>query len=123
MSNLLQTMAVVLVWINLSGLVYVYVGYPMLLAVVGLFARRQKLALGFFPTISVLVAAYNEEAGIEKKIKDTLVLDYPADKIEIVVLSDCSTDRTDEIVKAFADPRVRLMRAPTRKGKTNAQNL
>ena len=123
MSNLLQTMAVVLVWISLSGLVYVYVGYPILLAGVGLFAQRQKLALGFFPTISVLVAAYNEEADIEKKIKDTLALDYPADKLEIVVLSDCSTDRTDEIVKAFADPRVRLMRAPTRKGKTNAQNL
>ena len=123
MSNLLHTTAVVLVWIGLSALVYVYVGYPVLLAVVGLFAKRQKSALGFFPKISVLIAAYNEEAGIQKKIKDTLALDYAADKIDILVLSDCSTDRTDEIVKGLADPRVRLLRAPSRKGKTNVQNL
>jgi cellulose synthase/poly-beta-1,6-N-acetylglucosamine synthase-like glycosyltransferase len=70
-----------------------------------------------------LIAAYNEEAGIQKKIEQTLALDYPADKMEIIVLSDCSTDRTEEIVKSFTNSRVRLFRAPQRKGKTNAQNL
>lgn len=123
MSNFFQTGAIALMWFALGALVYVYVGYPLLLALTGIFARRPKAPLGYFPKISVLIAAYNEEAGIQKKIEETLALDYPADKIEILVLSDCSTDETDEIVKAFADPRVRLMRAPTRKGKTNAQNL
>jgi cellulose synthase/poly-beta-1,6-N-acetylglucosamine synthase-like glycosyltransferase len=52
-----------------------------------------------------------------------LALDYPADKIDIIVLSDGSTDRTDEIVRGFADPRIQLFRAPQRKGKTNVQNL
>jgi cellulose synthase/poly-beta-1,6-N-acetylglucosamine synthase-like glycosyltransferase len=123
MFNLLQTAGVILVWFSLGTLVYVYVGYPLLLAVIGLFSRRRKATPGYFPKISVLIAAYNEEAGIRKKIEDTLALDYPADKIEILVLSDCSTDRTDEIVKGVADPRVRLLRAPVRKGKTNVQNL
>jgi cellulose synthase/poly-beta-1,6-N-acetylglucosamine synthase-like glycosyltransferase len=69
-----------------------------------------------------LIAAYNEEAAIERKIRQTLALEYPAEKIEVLVLSDCSTDRTDEIVKAFPDPRVRLLRMPERRGKTHAQN-
>lgn len=123
MSNFFQTGATALMWLSLGALLYVYVGYPLLLAVTGIFARRAKAPLGYFPRISVLIAAYNEEAGIQKKIEDTLALDYPSDKIEILVLSDCSTDRTDEVVKRFADPRVRLTRAPIRKGKTNAQNL
>jgi cellulose synthase/poly-beta-1,6-N-acetylglucosamine synthase-like glycosyltransferase len=123
MSNLLQTVAVVLVWLSLGTLAYVYLGYPLLLALVGLFARRSKASLGYLPKISVLIAAYNEETGIRKKIEQTLALEYPPDKMEIIVLSDCSTDRTDEIVKSFTDPRVRLFRAPQRMGKTNAQNL
>lgn len=123
MSNLLQTVAVVLVWLSLGTLAYVYLGYPLLLALVGLFARRSKASLGYLPKISVLIAAYNEETGIQKKIEQTLTLEYPPDKMEIIVLSDGSTDRTDEIVKSFTDPRVRLFRAPQRMGKTNAQNL
>jgi cellulose synthase/poly-beta-1,6-N-acetylglucosamine synthase-like glycosyltransferase len=123
MSNLWHTVPAILVWLSLGTLVYVYLGYPLLLAIFALFVRRPKAPLGYFPTISVLIAAYNEEAGIHKKIDQTLALDYPADKIEIIVLSDCSTDRTDAIVKSFTDPRVRLFRAPQRKGKTNAQNL
>ena len=123
MSDLLQTTAVILVWFSLGTLFYVYLGYPLFLVLIGLFAKRPKATLDYFPKISVLIAAYNEEAGIRKKIEDTLALDYPADKIEILVLSDCSSDRTDQIVKGFDDPRVRLLRAPSRKGKTNVQNL
>jgi cellulose synthase/poly-beta-1,6-N-acetylglucosamine synthase-like glycosyltransferase len=115
--------ATILFWASLGVLFYVYAGYPLLLAVAGLFAQRPRAALGYLPKISVLIAAYNEEAGIGKKLEQTLALEYPADKMDILVLSDCSTDRTDEIVNEFADPRVRLLRAPHRRGKTNAQNL
>ncbi len=103
-------------------LFYVYVGYPLLLAMIGLFVRRPRSETGYFPSISVLIAAYNEEEAIERKIRQTLALEYPADKIEILVLSDCSTDRTDEIVKTFPDSRVRLVRMAERRGKTEAQN-
>jgi cellulose synthase/poly-beta-1,6-N-acetylglucosamine synthase-like glycosyltransferase len=104
-------------------LFYVYAGYPLLLALIGLFVGRRRAEAGYTPRISVLIAAYNEEEAIERKIQQTLALEYPADKIEVLVLSDCSTDRTDEIVKAFRDGRVRLIRMPERRGKTFAQNV
>src|SRR4051812_5281730 len=88
-------------WASAALLFYVYAGYPLLLALLALFARKQRPAPGDCPRISVLIAAYNEEAAIERKIQQTLALEYPPGKIEILVLSDCSTDRTDEIVKAF----------------------
>jgi cellulose synthase/poly-beta-1,6-N-acetylglucosamine synthase-like glycosyltransferase len=122
-SDFWQTTAKALLWINLGALLYIYAGYPALLALLAVFKTRARASVDYVPTISLLIAAYNEEAGIQRKIEQTLALDYPAEKVEIVVLSDCSTDRTDEIVTNFADPRVRLLRASHRKGKTNVQNL
>jgi cellulose synthase/poly-beta-1,6-N-acetylglucosamine synthase-like glycosyltransferase len=110
-------------WLAAFLLFYVYAGYPLLLALIGLFVRRPRPGAGYTPRISVLIAAYDEEEAIERKIQQTLALEYPADKIEVLVLSDCSTDRTDEIVKAFPDSRVRLVRMPERRGKTFAQNI
>ncbi len=107
----------------LMALFYVYVGYPALLVIMSFFHRRRRPAPGYTPTISVLIAACNEEAGIARKLEQTLKLDYPAEKLEILVLSDGSQDRTDEIVLQFRDPRVRLIRIPARRGKTNAQNI
>ncbi len=103
-------------------LFYVHAGYPLLLAVIAMFVRRRRPEPGYAPQISVLIAAYNEEAAIERKIRQTLELEYPAEKMEVLVLSDCSTDRTDEIVKTFPDPRVRMVRMAERGGKTHAQN-
>src|SRR5262249_11215932 len=70
----------------------------------------------------LLIAAYNEAKNIGRKIEHTLALDYPAEKIEVIVLSDCSSDGTDDIVRSFRDPRVRLFRTRRRRGKTHAQN-
>jgi len=109
-------------WLAALLLFYVYAGYPLLLAIIGLFVRRRRPEPGYCPRISVLIAAYNEEEAIERKIQQTLALEYPAGKIEVLVLSDCSSDRTDEIVSAFPDSRVRLVRLPDRGGKTLAQN-
>src|SRR6476469_2230051 len=112
----------IIFWLAALLLSYVYSGYPLLLAIIGLFVRRRRPEPGYGPRISVLIAAYNEEEAIERKIQQTLALEYPADKIEVLVLSDCSTDRTDEIVKTFPDSRVRLVRMPERRGKTYAPN-
>jgi cellulose synthase/poly-beta-1,6-N-acetylglucosamine synthase-like glycosyltransferase len=103
-------------------LVYVYIGYPLLLAALAQLFRRPRPQIGYTPSISVLIAAYNEEAAIRRKVEQTLALEYPPEKLEILVVSDGSTDRTDEIVRSFSDPRVRLLRVEGRLGKTNAQN-
>jgi cellulose synthase/poly-beta-1,6-N-acetylglucosamine synthase-like glycosyltransferase len=120
--NSMAGAARIVFWLAAFLLFYVYAGYPLLLALIGMFVRRRRPEPGYYPQISVLIAAYNEEAAIERKIRQTLALEYPAEKLEVLVLSDCSTDRTDEIVKAFPDPRVRLVRMPERRGKTHAQN-
>jgi len=75
------------------------------------------------PTVTIVVAAHDEERVIERRLENLLALDYSPEKAEIVVVSDGSTDRTDELVKAFAagNPRVRLL-AVSRGGKTTAQN-
>lgn len=108
--------------IAIALLFYVYIGYPLLLAVISTFFRRSRPNVGYTPFISVLISAYNEEASINRKIEQTLALEYPADKLEIVVVSDGSTDRTEEIVAAVQDSRVRLLKMPRRGGKTRAQN-
>jgi cellulose synthase/poly-beta-1,6-N-acetylglucosamine synthase-like glycosyltransferase len=104
-------------------LFYTYVGYPLFVTLLSFLRPVRATDLKHTPTVSMLIAAHNEEAGIEKKLQQTVALDYPADKLEILVLSDGSVDRTDEIVKSFPDPRVRLVRVEPRKGKTNAQNF
>jgi cellulose synthase/poly-beta-1,6-N-acetylglucosamine synthase-like glycosyltransferase len=120
--NSMAGAARIVFWLAALLLFYVYAGYPLLLVLIALFAHRRRPEPGYCPRISVLIAAYNEEVAIERKIRQTLALEYPAEKLEVIVLSDCSTDRTDEIVKAFPDSRVRLVRMAERRGKTHAQN-
>ncbi len=115
--------AKIIFWSSALMLFYIYAGYPLLLLVVSWFRTRRVSGGGYTPFISILIAACNEEAGIKKKLEQTLELDYPAEKFEVLVLSDGSRDRTDEIVTQFGDPRVSLVRIPERQGKTNAQNI
>jgi cellulose synthase/poly-beta-1,6-N-acetylglucosamine synthase-like glycosyltransferase len=75
----------------------------------------------FVPSISIIITAYNEETRIADKLNNTLEQDYPRDKMEIIVVSDGSTDRTDEIVKNYADKGVKLLRIPERRGKHHGQ--
>ena len=110
-------------WI-LAGLVfYVYAGYPVLLwlmRAVGL--AKPNLVGNLEPTVTILISAYNEVGVITEKISNTLSLDYPIDKLEIIVISDCSDDGTDEAVQAFNRPNVKLLRMPDRGGKTLGLN-
>lgn len=118
----IASMAVVVFWSCAVVLFYVYVGYPLLLAVVAQLFPSRQVQPGYTPFVSVLIAAYNEAGSMERKLQQTLALDYPADRLEILVLSDASTDATDAIVAACPDRRVRLVRVAKRGGKTNAQN-
>lgn len=109
-------------WSGALLLFYTYVGYPLLLAIVGRFRSRPIRRAEMKPTVTVIITAYNEERDIRTKLENTLALDYPSDRLEIIVASDCSTDRTDEIVREFALRGVRLYRQRERLGKTAAQN-
>jgi cellulose synthase/poly-beta-1,6-N-acetylglucosamine synthase-like glycosyltransferase len=75
-----------------------------------------------YPVVSVIIAAYNEEKAISGKILNSLALDYPKEKLEIIIASDCSTDRTHEIVKGFAQDNIKLSVAAKRAGKTAGRN-
>jgi cellulose synthase/poly-beta-1,6-N-acetylglucosamine synthase-like glycosyltransferase len=101
---------------------YAYVAYPLL---VWLLARRHPggppAEPAEWPTVSITVPAYNEEVQIRGTIESLLLLDYPADRRQILVVSDASTDRTDEIVREYADRGVELLRMPVRGGKGAAE--
>lgn len=111
-------------WICALAALYSYFLYPLLLWAL---ARRQSPtpaatpAEEALPFLSLIITAYNEEARIEAKLANALALDYPADRLEIIVASDGSTDATDRLVADHAEQRIRLVRAEQRLGKENAQ--
>ena len=114
--------AEIVFWSSAAALLYTYAGYPILLAVVSTLRPRKVQRGEFEPTVSVIITAYNEERDLAAKLENTLTLDYPRELLEIIVASDCSTDRTDDIVRQFAARGVQLNRRPERLGKTAAQN-
>ncbi len=107
----------------LAGLGWTHVGYPLAAAGLARLRRRPVRSEAIEPSVSVIVAAHDEERVIERRLENLLELDYPADQVEIVVASDASADGTDELVERLAsrEPRVRLLRCP-RGGKVAAQN-
>jgi cellulose synthase/poly-beta-1,6-N-acetylglucosamine synthase-like glycosyltransferase len=119
--------AVIAFWCCVAGVLYSYVVYPLLVwGLSALFGRtRVPPAVGGddqLPTVSLLIAAYDEESVIAERIQNALALDYPVDKIEIVIASDGSSDRTNDIVRSFSDRRVRLLAYPERQGKAGVLN-
>jgi cellulose synthase/poly-beta-1,6-N-acetylglucosamine synthase-like glycosyltransferase len=112
----------VLFWIVIGLILWTYLGYPCFLAVIAWFRDRKLLNQPGEPTLSVIIAAFNEQKHIGHKLASTLGMDYPQEKLEIIVASDCSTDKTHEIVDAFRVRGVKLIVLPQRGGKTAAQN-
>jgi glycosyltransferase involved in cell wall biosynthesis len=111
-------------WAAAALLAYTWVGYPLLLALAGRLARRRARARRrATPRVSVIVAAYNEAGCIEAKLDSTLARQrYPREQLEVVVVSDGSTDDTDARVLRYPDHRVRLVRQEPRAGKSPALN-
>jgi cellulose synthase/poly-beta-1,6-N-acetylglucosamine synthase-like glycosyltransferase len=109
-------------WFAAGALGYVYVGYPLLVFAVSLLFPRKVHRGAGEPHVTVLITAFNEEAAIRAKIENTLAIEYPPNKLEIIVASDGSTDSTDEIVREFAARGVTLFRQEGRLGKTSTQN-
>lgn len=106
----------------LALLVYTYVGYPALMFVLSRIHGLPVKRANIFPRVSMIIAAHNEEADIAAKLENALALEYPPGWLEIVVASDCSADRTDDIVRSYAPRGVKLYRQEQHYGKTIAQN-
>src|SRR5271154_2208175 len=98
-----KAMAKLLFWVSAGFALYVYIGYPIVLWILQTFFRSSPRKQPVEPSISLLVAAYNEAGVIGEKIRNSLALDYPADKLEVVVASDGSRDATAEIVRGFSE--------------------
>ena len=116
----------VVFWASLAAVAWTYAGYPLLLLALARLRRPSPPPVNSAPpepAVTVIISAYNEEKVIRQKLETTLALDYPAEKLEVIVASDSSTDRTHEIVGALAPRGVRLIVLPERAGKTAAQNL
>ena len=113
-------------WLSVLLLVYVYAGYPLLACALGRLLRRHLRPTGetpYQPTVTVVIAAFNEAEHIVSTVINKLESDYPREKLDVIVVSDGSQDGTDALVQGIDDPRVRLIRQEPRAGKTSAVNL
>ncbi len=120
--DMFYTTSAIVFWICVALLGYVYFGYPLLVYAVSRLFPKKVHRSNIEPSVTVLITAFNEEKAIRRKLDNTLDIDYPAEKLEILVASDGSTDRTDEIVKEYAGRGVKLFRQDGRVGKTETQN-
>ncbi|MFP4416731.1 MAG: glycosyltransferase family 2 protein [Fibrobacterota bacterium] len=114
---------VLMVVIAFAFVFYIFAGYPLIVYFLAKVLRRNIKKSGeYVPDVTIIIAAYNEEVCISETLENKLNLQYPAEKKEIIVVSDCSSDRTDEIVASFENQGVRLIRQRKRGGKTLAVN-
>jgi len=135
-------------FVSLFLIFYTFLGYPILVLIISRIERlkykikvpkdsgkiylnpkiagynvlNEKFDKDFYPAVSVIIAAYNEEKFIKNKLQNILELDYPADKIEYIFVTDGSTDDTNEIIKSYLEnfPNIKLLYKPERKGKLEA---
>ena len=111
-----------LLWGSIAVLAYIYAGYPLLVLTLGRLFPRRVLQGPALPTVTAIIAAYNEGQHIESKLQNILALDYPPDRLDVIVASDASSDETDRIVGEFSATNVHLLRVDGRQGKTACQN-
>lgn len=113
-------------WVCIGLVAYIYVGYPACVFLLSAVYGRSPNRSPFEPRVTVVISAYNEEAEIEATVMNKLSQDYPLDRLKVLVVSDGSTDRTDEIVKTLVNyhaDRLMFLRQEPRQGKTQALNM
>jgi hypothetical protein len=115
---------VTLFWIGVAGVLYPYFGYPLLLWVLGKVVGRQDTAVAgeALPRISMIIPVHNEASRVGRKIVNTAALDYPAERLEVLWISDGSTDDTVPLIRASATPAMRIVELAERGGKAAALN-
>src|SRR3954467_10397337 len=103
---------------------YAYVGYPLILWIAARVRPGGSPAhdAAGWPSVTITIPVYNAVSSIGTTLESVLGLDYPRDQLQILVISDASTDGTDDVVRRFADRGIELLRLPERRGKTTAEN-
>ncbi|HET7841071.1 MAG TPA: glycosyltransferase [Terriglobia bacterium] len=110
-------------WTAIGFVAYTLVGYPTLLWLLSRVRKRSQVQGDIEPFVSIIIVAYNEASRIAAKIANTLAIDYPREKLEVIVGSDGSTDSTQTIVRSFATQGVKLVESSTRRGKHYIQMM
>lgn len=107
---------------SLGAVFYTYFGYPISLALVAAVRGKRRVnRKPYFPSLTIIITAFNEERRIIDKLENTLMIEYPGDKLQVLVASDGSTDKTNEIVSRYRDRRIESLSFPERRGKEHAQ--
>jgi cellulose synthase/poly-beta-1,6-N-acetylglucosamine synthase-like glycosyltransferase len=109
-------------WLSLVLIGYVYLGYPAIVIILAKIRKQEINKTKYFPSVTIIISAYNEEKNIEETLLNKLELHYPLDKVEIIVVSDASSDLTDELVKRYDLRNIKLIRNDVRAGKTVSIN-
>ncbi|MFC1680975.1 glycosyltransferase family 2 protein [Pseudomonadota bacterium] len=109
-------------WSSLGLIAYTYAIYPVMIHILSLFRRIKPNAGDELPPVTIVLAVRNEKSTVGPKLRNLLTLDYPSDKLSVVVVSDGSTDGTADIVKDFGDERIRLVQLESGAGKSSALN-
>jgi glycosyltransferase involved in cell wall biosynthesis len=110
-------------WVSFSVLSYVFFGFIAVLWIAAALRNRPVHKAEIAPSVSVIICAFNEEKHIQQKIENCFAFNYPQESIEVIVVSDGSTDGTDRKLAEIVDPRLKVYRAPVQQGKTACQNL
>ena len=113
---------IILFWTLLGLIFYCYLGYPLLICLWAKLFSKPVYKSAIFPSVSIIIAAHNEEDVIKAKLDNLFVLDYPKDQIEILIGSDASTDKTNQIIQNYQDPRLHVFINPKRRGKMMTVN-
>lgn len=111
----------IIFWLCLSLILWTYLGYGLLLKLLSSRHSQVDHKSDYYPPVTIIITAHNEESRIGEKIENSLRLDYPRDLLEIIVVSDASTDRTDEIINCYASSGVSQLSIPERRGKHYGQ--
>lgn len=116
-------MARTLFWISAAAIFYTFIGYPIAVWLLARVLGRRVRKADFTPPVSVVIACHNEAKTIEARIKNLIEADYPPSLLEIIIVSDGSTDQTAELARCLASDRVLVIEYPARRGKAAALNL
>ena len=116
-------MARTLFWLSSAAVFYTFIGYPVAVWLLARVLGRPARKAEFVPRVSVVIACHNEAATIEARVKNLIEADYPAHLLEIIIVSDGSTDRTAELARSVSEDRVRVIQYTARRGKAAALNL